>query len=318
MRIGILKPTLITPEALEILKQIGEVVRIGPTKDDLGYIDVVWTGLDRFIGEELLEHAPRLICIATPATGETHIDRLACEKRGVRVVSFRERTELLHEVRATAEFTITLLLALIRHIPLAIFAAQRGGGRAALPMGTEIYGKTAGIIGYGRLGKIVGGYLQALGAKVVAFDPAGVDGGVLPVTLDELLRESDIVSLHASFSESNRHFLGRREFQLMKRGAIFVNTARGELVDELALLDALKSGRLAGAALDVRDGEHKRNGATDMLLEYSMKNKNLLLTPHIGGCTQESRKKTDIFLANLLVEAVHRGLGTQRGGGRRE
>jgi D-3-phosphoglycerate dehydrogenase len=160
-----------------------------------------------------------------------------------------------------------------------------------------VAGKKIGVVGYGRLGRMVGEYLRALGATVVAADP----GAAGTLSLEELLRVADVVSLHASLTAETRGLFGRREFAAMKPGAWFLNTARGELVDEAALLEALESGRLAGAALDVLAGEDAGGMGQHPLVRYAREYRNLLITPHLGGCTTESMEKTERFLAEKLV-----------------
>jgi D-3-phosphoglycerate dehydrogenase len=120
------------------------------------------------------------------------------------------------------------------------------------------------------------------------------------VQLNELLREVDLVTLHVNLTDGNKGFFGAREFALMKEGAWFVNSSRGELVDERALLDSLTSGHLAGAALDVICGEHSTSLASHSLIAYARSHDNLIITPHIGGCTIESMDKSESFLAERL------------------
>lgn len=304
MTILVLDPCKIAPAALEILSREHEVIFAQPHEEAVRSAHVIWTGLERYIDAAILDRAVRLKFLATPTTGETHINRRDCEARGVQIVSLRKASDELRDVRATAEFTIALLLALLRKIPQAVNAERVGESIRGGLVGTEIYGKTVGIIGYGRLGKLVAGYLRCFGAKVLAYDPAGVDDNVQFASLKELLATSDIICVHASYEENNRGLLGEEEFRLMKEGAYFINTARGELVDEASLLRALESGKLGGAALDVRDREHWLDPLQDPLLRYAKTRKNLLLTPHIGGLTYESRRKTDVLLARMLLDLL--------------
>ena len=301
-----------SPQAAAILRELGEVTLADLNRAELeraiGGAEVLWVRLRHCTDEALLRLAPDLEAIATPTTGLNHIDTAAVARRGIRLVSLRGETAFLRDVRATAEHTIGLILALLRHIPAAAAHTADGGWDRDRFQGTEIYGKTAGIVGYGRLGRIVARYLLAFGARVLAADPkaADVESGVERMELDELLREADIVSLHVNLCEETRGFFGRREFARMKPGSILINTARGELVDEAALAEALRAGRLAGAALDVVSGEHlaspQRAGAIAALAALP----NVLITPHIGGCTVESMEKTEIFLARQVVELLAR------------
>jgi phosphoglycerate dehydrogenase-like enzyme len=196
------------------------------------------------------------------------------------------------------------MLAMLRHIPEAADHVRRGGWNRDLFQGREMYGKTVGVIGYGRLGRIVARYLRAFDARVLAADPnvAESEPGIELVELDRLLRESWMVTLHVNLTDETRGFFGRRELGLMPKNSWLVNTARGELVDEAALVEALRTRRLAGAAVDVLADEHTRAGRLSGI-------PNLLVTPHIGGCTLESMQKTEMFLAGKLAGLLAKQAG---------
>jgi len=302
-RILITEAADFSPEAARVLAEAGDVeladLDRGGLEARIGEAQVLWVRLRHFLDAALLERAPKLEMIATPTTGLTHIDVEAAERRGIRVVSLRGETEFLNGVRATAEYAMALILALLRHLPEAAAHVQAGGWDRQLFRGTEIYNRTVGVVGYGRLGRIVARYLQAFEARVLATDPhvTFVEPGVELVALEKLLAESDVVTLHVNLKKETRGFFGRREFERMKPGSYFINTARGELVDEDALVDGLRSGRLAGAAVDVVAHEHdpaRRLAGTP----------NLLITPHIGGCTRESMQKTEEFLAHKVAREL--------------
>ncbi len=255
------------------------------------HAQVLWVRLRHHIDERLLDLAPGLTMVATPTTGLTHIDTAAVERRGIQLVSLRGETDFLKDVRATAEHTIGLMLALMRHIPEAAAHVAGGGWNRNLFRGAELYGRTVGVIGYGRLGRIVARYLRAFEARVLAADPhvSDMEEGVQRVSLEHLLLASDVVTLHVNLCDETRRFFGRREFAMLKPGSFFINTSRGELIDEPALMEALRSNRIT-AALDVITDEHLPGNPLIGL-------PNLLLTPHIGGCTFESMQKTEVFLA---------------------
>lgn len=275
----------------------------------VGDADVLWVRLRHRIDEEVLDRAPRLRWIASPTTGLNHIDLQAAAKRDIRVVSLRGQIDFLSNVRATAELTIGLMLSLLRHLPGAIDHARAGLWNRDLFRGSELHRRTVGIVGYGRLGKIVARYLVALGARVLATDirPVEVEPGVNLTSLESLLEQSDIVSLHVDYTPANSGVFGRRFFTKMKPAGLFVNTARGEVVDEEGLLEALESGHLAGAALDVTTQEWMADRITHPLVTYAQHHPNLLITPHIGGCTAESMSQAETFLANLLAQELAAG-----------
>lgn len=292
------------PAARRILEHQGEVILADLDRAGLEaampHAQVLWVRLRHRIDEALLDRAPGLEILATPTTGLTHIDTAAVERRNIQLVSLRGEVDFLKDVRATAEHTIGLILSLLRHIPAAAAHVAAGGWDRNLFRGAEIHGKTVGVIGYGRLGRIVARYLRAFDARVVASDPWVEDRepGVERAGLDELLRVSDIVTLHVNLNAETQGFFGSREFEAMKPGSFFVNTSRGELVEEAALADALRTGRLSGAAVDVIANEHAP-GASPLIGIP-----NLLVTPHIGGCTLESMQKTEVFLAAKVADLL--------------
>ncbi len=273
-------------------------------KRSLPGVDVLFVRLRNYIDAEIMDLAPNLRAIVSPTTGLGHIDTEAAAARGVEILSLQNAGSVLNDVRATAEHTIGLILAMLRHIAEAVNHTRLGHWDRDLFRGREIHRKNVGIVGYGRLGRIVARYLLAFDARVLATDRpdwhGSADAGVIMMPLPDLLRQSDIVSLHVNVTPSTRGFFGRACFEAMKPNAYFVNTARGELIDEDALLEALVSGRLAGAALDVLSSEQMRGSSQPSLVTYAEKHSNLILTPHIGGCTVESMDQTERFLASRL------------------
>lgn len=251
----------------------------------------------------MLPSSPRCRILATPVTGLDQIDLQACRERGIEVVSLHGEVEFLRGVRATAELTIALTLALLRHLPDASRAAARGIWNRDLFAGRELFGKTAGIVGMGRLGSIVAGYFLAFGMNVLGFDirndfPSGAARRV--DSLRRLLPLCDVVSLHVSYGPESRGLMGRAEITKMKPGAVLINTSRGGVLDEAALLEALEEGRLGGAALDVVKGEPDVR-PSHPLLRYARRHSNLIVVPHIGGRTSESFEKTELFLARKVA-----------------
>jgi D-3-phosphoglycerate dehydrogenase / 2-oxoglutarate reductase len=294
--------------AAELLRQVGETVLADLDRGGLlaavGEANVLWVRLRSRIDAEVMTAAPRLKAIVTATTGLNHIDLEEAERRGIQVFSLRGEVEFLRDIRATAEHTLALMLALLRHVPAAIAHVREGGWDRDLFKGRELHGKTVGIVGYGRLGRIVARYLKAFDTSILAadphIDPRAVEPGVTLVPLAQLLREADLVTLHVNLCGETQGFFGREQFAAMRNGAWFINTSRGELVDEDALLGALHSGHLAGAALDVLCDEDSNGMPTHSLVAYSRTHDNLIITPHLGGCTAESMEKTEVLLAEKL------------------
>ena len=264
----------------------------------------LFIGLRNNIDKNLLASATQLKCIVTPTTGLNHIDMKIARERGITVLSLRGETEFLSTISATAELAWGMLIALVRKIPAAHRSVMAGEWERNRFYGNELRGRTLGIIGYGRLGKMLKTYGQAFGMKVIAHDihPASAMD-VDFVELAELLEQSDVVSVNLALNESTIGMLGRKEFSLMKRGAFLVNTARGEILDEEALLESLKTGHLAGAAIDVIAAETSDNQnwlKESELRAYARDYDNLLITPHIGGVTCESVEKSNRFIIEKL------------------
>lgn len=295
--------------AIDLLRQSGDVVLADLDRDALlsavRDADILWVRLRHRIDTEVMAAATRLKIILTATTGLNHIDVQEAERRGIRVLSLRGETEFLKDIRATAEHTLALILAVMRSLPAAAAHASVGGWNRDLFKGRELYGKAVGIIGYGRLGRIVARCLKGFGTRILVTDPNVDTGTVEPwavyASLTDLLRDADIVTLHVNLSDETRGFFGPQQFAAMKKGAWFINTARGELVDESALLESLARGWLAGAALDVLSDEYSVGIGNHPLIVYAREHNNLIITPHIGGCTVESMTKTELFLAERLM-----------------
>lgn len=298
-----------SPKAIELLKTCYEVRTADLDRagllSNLSEVETLWIRLRSKIDKEVIDVAPKLKAIVTNTTGLTHIDFSEVSERKIEVVSLRGETEFLRDIRATAEHTLGLLLALLRSIPSACNSVHEGRWDRYPFKGREIFNSTVGIIGYGRLGELVAKYLIALGATVLVNDIA-VEKCCTPsvkyVDLNTLLLNSDIISLHTDFRPENRKMIGREQFNMMKTGAVFINTARGQLVDEAALLEALDSGKLCGAALDVLDDEYQACVGQHPLVMFAKTHANLLITPHIGGYAVESLHRTELFLASKLIE----------------
>ncbi len=268
--------------------------------------EILWVRLRHRIDAEVMAAAPHLRAIATATTGLNHIDLEQAQRRGIRVISLCGQTDFLRHIYATAEHTLALLLSLIRRLPAAAEHVLNGGWNRDLFVGRELHGKTAGIVGYGRVGRMVAGHLGAFGMRVQVADPLieqqVLDPGVEIASLDRLLKTSDVVSLHVALNQQTRGFFGAPEFALMKPQSWFINTSRGELIDESALLQALQTGRLSGAAVDVLGGEQSSGMAAHALTQYARSHDHLLITPHIAGCTIESTEKTENFIAEKIAE----------------
>ena len=239
---------------------------------------------------EVLEKCENVKMLAVAFTGLDHVDLKYCEERGIKVQNCAG-----YATTAVAELTFGLLLDLCRNIGKCDTAARNGGTKAGL-IGFELEGRTMGIVGTGAIGARVAKLAAAFGMDVIAYSRTpGKVAGVRYVSLEELLAQSDVVSLHVPLTDETRGMIGEKELALMKETAVLVNTARGPVVDTKALADALNSSRIAGAAIDVFDKEPPLD-ADEPLINA----KNTVVTPHVAFATDESMiKRAEIEFRNI-------------------
>jgi D-3-phosphoglycerate dehydrogenase len=238
---------------------------------------------------DLLADATNLIAIGRVGVGLDNIDVRAASDQGVVVIA-----PLNANATSVAELTIGLLIALSRKIPSADRSTKAGGWDRKGNTGVELAGRTLALCGFGRIGRLVAARARAFDLQVLVFDPyVGPDapglratGATLCGDLTEALKEADFVSIHTPLTSETRHLFGAKAFAVMKRGSFLINTARGGIVDEAALLGALQNGPLAGAALDVRESEPPAGSNPFAALD------NVILTPHIGSFTHEAQMRT--------------------------
>ena len=260
--------------------------------------------LEHEIDVALLDAAPCLRMIGTPSTGTDHIAVAEAQRRGIRVVSIKDEREFLDSVQSTAELAWLLVLACNRNLRTCFKQIEAGGWHAQSVRGHELIDRTLGIIGYGRLGRMVSRFAHAFRMPVIASDPQPItDDWVRQMPQEQLLGAADIVTLHVHLDDRTRGMFGAMQLAKMKRGAFLVNTSRGGLIDEDALVAALESGRLGGAGLDVICGEREEDRTRRPLFRYAMTHDNVILTPHIGGCTVESQQKVVLHFARKLRDA---------------
>jgi D-3-phosphoglycerate dehydrogenase / 2-oxoglutarate reductase len=268
--------------------------------------DGVLVRFNTCVGAEIMGEHSILKTVLSPTTGLNHIDMDAAKLHGVQVLHLRGQKKFLKNISATAEHTVALMLSLLRKIPDSFEDVKKGNWQPGPFRGTEVSGKTLGIVGYGRLGRKVAHTAKAMGMNIVIYDPyvKRFPKTVTPtISLDSLLRDSDIISLHLPLNDESRNLFKTREFKLMKDSAFLINTSRGEVVSTNSMLDALKSGHLAGAAVDVLEKEHAIENSGHPMIEYAIQNDNLLITPHISGSTHESVEKTDLFIINKFFQS---------------
>ena len=294
----------------EVYHQMAEVFELtsGPVSD-LKYlleeVDVFWFRLGYKIDSSVLTEKTKCKVLATPVTGIDHIDENLCTKLGIRIICLRGESEFLKEVRATAEHCMLLTIMLMRKASEAVSQTRNGNWNRDLYRGNEIYKKRVGILGLGRLGTIVASYFKAMGCKIYFFDTKEVSYDDEYIKCDndlDVVVNSDIISIHIPYNDLTHHIYGDEFFKKFDDSKWLINTARGAIIDEKYLLEALNEKRIKGAALDVLEGEPDIN--ENLLLAYSRENGNLIVTPHIGGNTYESFEKTEKFIAEKILNTV--------------
>ena len=282
---------------LALLRQEAEVIQ-STDLSGLGSIDaLVVRGRTTVSREVLAAGSPRLRVVGRAGVGLDNIDLQAAREYGVIVVNAPDAT-----TAAVAELTLALMLSLARRVPQAHASLQRGEWRKAELYGVQLRGKTLGVIGVGRVGSAVAGLAAGLGMRVLGYDPNLVEAtlrerGVEPVDLEALLEQSDFISLHVPLNDQTRGMIDAARLKHTKPGAFLINTARGGVVDESALLQALESGRLAGVGLDVFLREPPVENA--LLLHPAV-----VATPHIGAQTADAQQQTALDIASEVLAAL--------------
>ena len=280
--------------ALELLRPLGGVAGPEGWRGALGEAEALLCLLTDRVDAALLDSAPRLRVVANAVVGHEHVDLAACRARGIAVTN---TPDVLTD--ATADLTLALLLATVRSLPAAERSLRAGefhGWGFWDYLGGDLRERTLGIYGMGRIGRAVARRAAAFGMRILyhgrsrmsAQDEAAL--GAEPVDFGGLLARSDVLTLHAPLTAQTRHAIDAEALRRMRPGAFLVNTARGALVDEAALVDALRSGRLAGAGLDVYEHEPRIHPG---LLELP----NVVLLPHVGSATRETRTRMAVLAA---------------------
>ena len=251
---------------------------------------------------DMLREAKRLKIIACATTGSDHIDHKEAKKFSITIRTLKEDRDLLQQLTPAAEHSWALLMACARAIPAALSHVRSGKWKRELFPGIMLQGKRIGIIGCGRIGGWMGRYALAFGMDVYGYDPYvdPLPDGFIRKDLKALMKKSDFITVHVHLSEETKGLLSRECLKMIKGGAVVINTSRGGIIDESALLDALKSGRIAAAGLDVLQGEP--DIAAHPLIEYARRHDNLIITPHCGGFSPDA---VAIVCAHTAKKILH-------------
>jgi len=297
----------IPEEAIKRLEEVFEVeifpenraITHEELKEKVKDIDALICLLTDNIDHEIIEAASNLKCISVYAVGYNNIDVETATKHGIVICN---TPGVLTET--TADLAWALIMSCARRIVEADCFVREGkfqGWEPMLMLGNDIFGKTLGIIGMGRIGRAVAHRALGFDMKVIYYDPQ-VDPESLPsdyvsVDLTTLCQNSDFISIHTPLTPETRHLIGEKEFNLMKSTAILINTARGPIIDEQALISALKENKIAGAGLDVYENE-------PVIPEELIKLSNVILLPHIGSASYETRTKMALLAAENAIAVI--------------
>jgi D-3-phosphoglycerate dehydrogenase len=297
-------------DGLEILEAATELdidVRKGLSKEEfleiVGEYHAVIVRSASTVTAEIIDAATNLKAIGRAGIGVDNVDVEAATKKGIVVMNTPEANAI-----TTAEHTITLMLSLARRIPEAHASLKAGKWERSKFKGIEIYGKTLGCIGLGNIGKLVAERAIGLKMNVIAYDPfltreAADKLGVELVTLDELLKRADVITIHTPLTAETKDLINKKSFENTKPGLIIINCARGGVINEQDVTDAVKSGKIAGAAFDVYTSEPPADDNPILSID-----ENIVITPHLGASTAEAQTKVGLAIAQQIVDFLVNGV----------
>ncbi len=249
------------------------------------------------IDKDLLE-GTSIELINTCSTGTNHLDLEYCKKNKIKILSLTKDMELISDLPSTSELAFGLMCSLFRKIYQGFESVKKGQWNYEPFVGKQIKNSSIGIIGYGRLGKIMESFCKAFEMEIYIYDPyQGFND------LNIVLKNSDVISLHVHVTDETRNMVDKKFLSKMKKGSFLINTSRGELVDELALISFLEKKHIQGYGADVIRDEFS-DIKKSKLVEYSKKNSNVIITPHVGGMTFEGQKKAYIWAINKFKEVI--------------
>lgn len=271
--------------------------------DALDGIDILGIRSKTEVTRKVLEARPNLLSIGTFSIGTNQIDLEAATSQGVGVFNAP-----YSNTRSVVELAIGEIISLSRRLPVQDKALHQGIWEKSATGSHEVRGRTLGIIGFGNIGMQLSVVAEALGMRVVFYDTAEklVIGNARRMnSLEELLEVADIVTIHVDGRAENKNFFGEKQFAMMKPGAIFLNLSRGFVVDVDALAERIKQGYIAGAGVDVFPSEPRKNGDTFESVLTGLDN--VILTPHVGGSTEEAQRAIGLFVSEKLVSYYRKG-----------
>lgn len=311
IKIGIVEPQDFSKKAERHLNSIGLVTSFDDSIDSLeNFIsdkDVLFIRLKYFYNQELLSNAKNLKYICSPTTGLNHIDLEYAKNSNIQIISLKGESDFLNQITATSEHTFGLVISLLRFYQRAFSQKNLTNDNRNSLKGYEINLSKVGIIGLGRIGSHLVKYFNAFGAEVNYFDiddSKEHSSAKKYSSIESLVKASDIIILSVSYSMKNEKMIGRKIIDMMK-DKYFVNTSRGELVDEEYLLDCVSNRFFSGVAIDVFNNEQGLLNNAEKIMKLTSLDLNFVCTPHMGGATITSMKKTENFISSKLESSIN-------------
>jgi len=304
IKVKILVCDKVSEKGLEVFRQepgIEVDVKLKMTEDEICAIADQYHAMvvrsDTKITKRILESAKQLKVVGRAGVGVDNIDVPAATQLGIVVVNTPDGNTI-----AACEHTMAMMMALARHIPQADSSLRQGKWDRAKFVGVELRKKTLGIVGYGKIGTEVGKRSKAFGMNILIYDPfvtqeVAKKAGVEPVSLERLLKESDFITVHMPLTPETKHMIGAEQIAMMKDGVRLLNVARGGIIDEKALYDAIVSKKVAGAALDVYENEPQTQSPLFTLSE-------VIVTPHLGASTEEAQVNVAMDVAHEIIRVL--------------
>ena len=261
-----------------------------------------------FLSQELLQKAKKLETICTASTGTNHIDLSYAYKKKIKILSLRNKKKIINKISSTAEHALALMMSKIRNVYEASVSVKKENWDYRPFIGRQMNNLNIGIIGYGRLGKMMARFLLPLVGKILIYEKnfkiKNLGKKISQVSLKKLISNSDIISLHIHADEKNLNFINRNILNLMNKNVLIVNTSRGEIINEIDLVNFLKKNKDAKYATDVLKGEIK-NKFESKIFKYSKVSNQVLITPHIGGMTSDAQKLAYMGIAKELISSLN-------------
>jgi len=309
MKILVTVPISTFPEACSNLDKFGEVTYLEyPNystileiiEDYDGFIPNARTKIDN----RLLSKAKNLKVIVMPSMGIDHIDQKSCKKHQVELHCLADNKSFIKNIHSTSEYTLGLILSLLKKYPWSSSSVtDKGNWLATNYRGFDLQNKTIGIIGYGNIGSQLDKLLSGFEVNTLKYDPYIEQLDNTYVDLDTLLLKSDIITLHVPLTDETRNMIDKKCFNKMKE-VFFINASRGQVINDLDLIQALKKGNVKSAALDVLNGESPQGVDNHILVDYARTNDNLLITPHCGGSSTDGLRQIFNYCSNLLIKRL--------------